>query len=217
MGVFEILELIGALGLFLFGMKVMSDALLELGGNRMRAVLAGLTSNRFKGVGTGFLITAIIQSSSATTLMVVSFANAALLTLPQAISVIMGANIGTTITAWLITMVGIKVSMGALALPVIGLGFSFLISKKVKWQELGTFIVGFGLLFLGLELLRDNLPDLSLYPETLDFIKHYTKFGFFLVCASLSVNRYTFNRFVPVVQRYNGPNPNYSFCRLVAI
>lgn len=187
MGIFDILELIGALSLFLFGMKVMSEALLELGGNRMRAVLAGLTSNRFKGVGTGFLITAVIQSSSATTLMVVSFANAALLTLPQAFSVIMGANIGTTITAWLITLVGIKVSMGAIALPVIGFGFALVISKKEKWQELGNFVVGFGLLFLGLELLRTNLPDLSLYPETLDFIKHYTKFGFWSVLLFLFI------------------------------
>lgn len=177
-GLGEFLQLIGALGLFLFGMKVMSDALLELAGNRMRSVLAGLTSNRFKGVGTGLLITALIQSSSATTLMVVGFANAALLTLPQAISVIMGANIGTTITAWLITLVGFKVSMGSLALPVVGLGFAGIVSKKEKWRHAGGFLVGFGLLFLGLDLVREYLPDLRQYPEVLAFIRHYTDFGF---------------------------------------
>lgn len=177
-GLGDFLELLGALGLFLFGMKVMSDALLELAGNRMRSVLASLTSNRFKGIGTGFLITAIIQSSSATTLMVVGFANAALLTLPQAISVIMGANIGTTVTAWLITLIGFKVSMGAMALPAIAMGFLLVVSKKENWRHLGGFIVGFGLLFLGLDLLRDYLPDLNRYPEVLTFIKHYTDFGF---------------------------------------
>lgn len=177
-GISEVLELFGALGLFLFGMKVMSDALLDMAGNRMRSVLAGLTSNRFKGIGTGFLITSIIQSSSATTLMVVGFANAALLTLPQAISVIMGANIGTTVTAWLITVIGFKVSMGAMALPAIGTGFFLVVSKKEKWRHLGGFIVGFGLLFLGLDLLRDYLPDLNRYPGALSFIRHYTDFGF---------------------------------------
>ena len=110
-GFADILQLIGALGVFLFGMKVMSDALLKLAGNKMRAILATMTSNRVFGIFTGFLITSIIQSSSATTLMVVGFSNAGLLTLTEAISVIMGANIGTTITAWLITILGFKVSM----------------------------------------------------------------------------------------------------------
>ena len=107
-GIYDILQLIGALGLFLFGMKVMSDALLKLAGNMMRSILATMTSNRFFGIFTGFLITSVIQSSSATTLMVVSFSNAGLLTLVESISVIMGANIGTTITAWLITILGFK-------------------------------------------------------------------------------------------------------------
>ncbi|MGA9238734.1 Na/Pi symporter, partial [Robiginitalea sp.] len=118
----DILQLVGALGLFLFGMKAMSDALTKLAGDRMRAILAGLTSNRFLGVLTGFLITSVIQSSSATTLMVVSFANASLLTLTESLSVIMGANIGTTITAWMITLLGFKVSMSSIALPLVGLG-----------------------------------------------------------------------------------------------
>ncbi|TNF71773.1 MAG: Na/Pi cotransporter family protein, partial [Bacteroidetes bacterium] len=121
-GFVEILQLIGALGVFLFGMKQMSDALTDLAGDRMRSILATMTSNRFRGVLTGFLITSVIQSSSATTLMVVSFANASLLSLAEAISVIMGANIGTTTTAWMITLLGFKVSMNAIALPLVGLG-----------------------------------------------------------------------------------------------
>lgn len=177
-GLSDILQLIGALGLFLFGMKVMSDALLELAGHRMRSVLASMTSNRMKGIGTGFLITSVIQSSSATTLMVVSFANASLLSLPQAISVIMGANIGTTLTAWLITLLGIKVSMSAIALPVIGLGFGFVLAKKQQWREIGSFIVGFGLLFVGLDFLREALPDIEKAPGLLQFLQDYRQGGF---------------------------------------
>lgn len=135
-GFTEILQLIGALGVFLFGMKVMSDALLKLAGGKMRSILAKMTSNRFLGIITGFLITSVIQSSSATTLMVVSFSNAGLLTLTEAISVIMGANIGTTITAWLITLLGFKVSMSAIALPLVGFGFAFTFAKKRKLKIL---------------------------------------------------------------------------------
>ncbi len=177
-GFIDILQLLGALGLFLFGMKVMSDALLELAGNRMRSVLAGMTSNRWKGIATGFLITSVIQSSSATTLMVVSFSNASLLSLPQAISVIMGANIGTTLTAWLITLLGFKVSMSAIALPVIGLGFGFVLSKNRKWRDLGSFVVGFGLLFVGLDFLREALPGLESAPGLLQFLQDYRQGGF---------------------------------------
>ena len=129
-GFYDVLQLFGSLGLFLFGMKVMSDALMSLAGNKMRSILARMTSNRFLGIFTGFTITSIIQSSSATTLMVVSFANASLLTLTESISVIMGANIGTTITAWLITILGFKVSMSTIALPLVGLGFAFTFAKK---------------------------------------------------------------------------------------
>lgn len=177
-GLTDILQLIGALGLFLFGMKVMSDALLELAGNRMRSVLASMTSNRWKGITTGFLITGVIQSSSATTLMVVSFANASLLSLPQAISVIMGANIGTTLTAWLITLLGFKVSMSAIALPVIGLGFGFVLSKNRQWREIGSFVVGFGLLFVGLDFLREALPDIESAPGLMHFLQDYRQGGF---------------------------------------
>ena len=157
----QALQLIGALGLFLFGMKVMSDSLLLLAGNRMRGILATMTSNRFLGISTGFLITSVIQSSSATTLMVVSFANASLLTLPEAISVIMGANIGTTITAWLITILGFKVSMSEIALPLVGFGFLFMFSKKERSKNWGGFIIGFAILFIGLQFLKETMPNIN--------------------------------------------------------
>ncbi|WP_445383404.1 Na/Pi cotransporter family protein [Robiginitalea sp. IMCC43444] len=177
-GLSDILQLIGALGLFLFGMKVMSEALTDLAGDRMRAILQTMTSNRFMGIFTGFLITSVIQSSSATTLMVVSFSNASLLTLTEALGVIMGANIGTTITAWLITLLGFKVSMSALALPLVGFGFLFTFSKRKQWQYWGGFIIGFGLLFVGLQFLKDAMPDIHQNPEILAFLQRYTDLGF---------------------------------------
>ena len=177
-GITDILRLLGALGLFLFGMKVMSDALLQLAGNRMRAILATMTSNRFLGITTGFLITSVIQSSSATTLMVVSFSNASLLTLPEAISVIMGANIGTTITAWLITILGFKVSMSAIALPLVGFGFLFTFSKKENVKNWGGFIIGFAVLFIGLQFLKEAMPNINENPDILAFLSGYTSGGF---------------------------------------
>lgn len=177
-GITDILELLGALGLFLFGMKFMSDALLDLAGDRMRRFLAGMTSNRLKGISTGFLITAVIQSSSATTLMVVSFANASLLSLTESIGVIMGANIGTTVTAWLITVLGFKVSMAAIALPLVGLGLGLTFLKKKSWQHLGHFIIGFALLFIGLEFLKEAMPNIDQNPQILSFLQEYTGMGF---------------------------------------
>ncbi len=174
----DILQLLGALGLFLFGMKVMSDALLLLTGNKMRGILATMTSNRFLGISTGFLITSVIQSSSATTLMVVSFSNASLLTLTESISVIMGANIGTTITAWLITILGFKVSMSAIALPLVGLGFLFMFSKKEDLKNLGGFIVGFAILFIGLQFLKEAMPNINENPGILQFLNRYTHMGY---------------------------------------
>jgi phosphate:Na+ symporter len=183
----EILQLVGALGLFLYGMKAMSDALTKLAGDRMRAILAGLTSNRFLGVLTGFLITSVIQSSSATTLMVVSFANASLLTLTESLSVIMGANIGTTITAWMITLLGFKVSMSSIALPLVGLGVVLTFFKHKNWEYWGSFIVGFGLLFIGLEFLKEHMPDIEKTPEILAFLQRYTQHGFVSVLLFLLV------------------------------
>jgi phosphate:Na+ symporter len=186
-GFTEILQLIGALGVFLFGMKVMSDALLLLAGNKMRSILARMTSNRVFGIATGFLITSVIQSSSATTLMVVSFANAGLLTLVESIGVIMGANIGTTITAWLITILGFKVSMSAIALPLVGFGFGFTFLKKEQLKNLGSFIIGFALLFIGLQYLKEAMPDIKNNPELLAFLAPYTDLGYLSVLLFLMI------------------------------
>lgn len=177
-GVFDVLTLCGAIGFFLYGMKVMSDALLQLAGNRMRTILATATANRFLAILTGLLITAAIQSSSATTLMVVSFVNANLLTLFEAIGVIMGANIGTTVTAWLIAILGFKVKISVIALPLVGAGFLMSLSRHAKKQQWGLFLVGFALLFLGLDFLKDAVPDISAHPDMLQFLQQYTQLGY---------------------------------------
>ena len=186
-GFTNILQLLGALGVFLFGMKVMSDALLLLAGGKMRSILARMTSNRVLGISTGFLITSVIQSSSATTLMVVSFANAGLLTLVESIGVIMGANIGTTITAWLITILGFKVSMSAIALPLVGLGFGFTFLKKDKLKNIGNFIIGFALLFIGLQFLKETMPDIKNNPDILAFLSSYTDLGYLSILLFLLI------------------------------
>lgn len=186
-GFTNILQLLGALGVFLFGMKVMSDALLLLAGSKMRSILAKMTSNRVLGIGTGFLITSVIQSSSATTLMVVSFANAGLLTLVESIGVIMGANIGTTITAWLITILGFKVSMSTIALPLVGFGFAFTFLKKDQFKNLGTFVIGFALLFIGLQFLKDAMPDIKNNPDILAFLSRYTDLGYLSILLFLLI------------------------------
>jgi len=186
-GFYDILQLIGALGVFLFGMKVMSDALLKLAGNKMRSILATMTSNRFLGIFTGFFITSIIQSSSATTLMVVSFSNAGLLTLTEAIGVIMGANIGTTITAWLIAILGFKVSMSTIALPLVGFGFAFTFAKKEQTKNWGNFIIGFALLFIGLQFLKEAMPDIKNNPEILEFLSNYTDLGYLSILLFLLI------------------------------
>lgn len=177
-GVMDFLSLIGALGLFLFGMKIMSEALQKTAGSRMRQILATMTSNRFKGILTGFLITAIIQSSSATTVMIVSFVNAGLLSLIESIGVIMGANIGTTVTAWIISILGFNMKISVLSLPLIGVGFPFLFAKNSKTKYTGEFIIGFAFLFLGLEFLKSSMPDINSNPEILSFLQNYTNLGF---------------------------------------
>ncbi len=186
-GLLEILQLIGSLGIFLFGMKFMSDALVKLAGSKLRSFLATMTSNRVFGLFTGFLITSIIQSSSATSIMVVSFANAGLLTLTEAISVIMGANIGTTITAWLITILGFKVSMSTIALPLVGFGFAFTFIKKKKATYWGNFIIGFALLFIGLQFLKEAMPDIDSNPGILEFLSRYTDLGYLSVLLFLLI------------------------------
>jgi len=177
-GIFDLLKLIGALCFFIYGMKVMSEGIQKLAGNSMRKILSTLTTNRFAGVFTGFSTTALIQSSSATTVMLVSFVNAGLLSLTQSIGVVMGANIGTTITAWLITLLGFKVKMGVIALPLIGVGFPMMFSSKGKLKALAEFIVGFALLFLGLDELKHAVPDIKGNPEVLAFLAQWTSMGF---------------------------------------
>jgi phosphate:Na+ symporter len=174
----DFLTLVGALGMFLYGMKTMSEGLQKVAGNRLRNILSAMTTNRFTGVLTGLIITAIIQSSSATTVMVVSFVNAGLLSLAQAIGVIMGANVGTTVTAWIIALFGFTVDISALSLPVIAVGLPMLFSKKSNWKSLGEFIMGFALLFLGLYYLKTSVPDLQSHPEALSFIRNYTSLGY---------------------------------------
>jgi len=186
-GITDLLTLLGALGLFLYGMKVMSDALLELAGDRMRKILATTTSNRLFAVLTGFSITAIIQSSSATTLMVISFTNAGLLTLTEAIGVIMGANIGTTVTAWLISLFGFKVSISAMALPLVGMGFLLTLFKQRHYQQWGYFVIGFAVLFIGLQFLKDSVPDIRNNPEILSFLSAYTSMGFISVLLFMAI------------------------------
>jgi phosphate:Na+ symporter len=155
-----VLQILGSLGVFLFGMKVMSEGVQKFAGARMRSALASITGNRFKGVLTGLVTTGLVQSSSATTVLVVSFVNVGLLTLVESIGVIMGANLGTTVTAWIVAWIG-KFSLAKIAVPIIGIGFPIFFVAKGKWKSFGEFLVGFGLLFLGLDLLKGAVPDLK--------------------------------------------------------
>ncbi len=173
-----ILQLIGSLGVFLYGMRVMSDGIQKLAGERMQGIMNFMTRNRMIAVMTGFLITALVQSSSATTVMVVSFVNATLLNLQQAIGVIMGANIGTTVTTWIVSYFGFKFKISAIALPIIGIGFPFILSKRRGRRDFGMILVGFGLLFLGLTFLKESVPDIKNHPEILEFLKDYASMGF---------------------------------------
>ena len=176
--ILQIFTLVGALGMFLYGMNLMSEGLQKAAGDRLRKFLEAMTSNRLKSVATGLTITSIIQSSSATTVMVVGFVNAGLLALNQAIGVIMGANIGTTVTAWLISLLGFKADISILAVPLMALGFVMSISKKERNKNLSECIIGFSLLFLGLSLMKESVPDLKETPEVLSFIQGWTEMGF---------------------------------------
>ncbi|MDH3650218.1 MAG: Na/Pi cotransporter family protein, partial [Saprospiraceae bacterium] len=177
-GIYEIFTLLGSLGIFLFGMKMMSEALLVIAGDKMRKILSAMTSNRFLAVLTGFTVTTVVQSSSATTVLIVSFVNAGLMSLVESVSVIMGANIGTTITAWLISILGFKISISALSLPLIAVGFPFLFSKNHKRKGNGEFLIGFAILFIGLAYLKDSVPDVKSHPEILEFLSSYTTLGY---------------------------------------
>ncbi len=177
MGIFSILSIIGALGFFIYGMKVMSEGIQKAAGDKLRVILKAITSNRISGIFTGFLTTSIIQSSSATTVMIVSFVNAGLLTLRQAIGVIMGANIGTTMTAWLLVLLGFsKFSLAAYSLPLLAIGVPLLFVSKNQLKSFGEFLIGFALLFMGLSALKGEVTVLHL-EENEAFISFITSLG----------------------------------------
>ena len=150
-----ILELIGSLGFLLYGMKLMSDGVQQSAGEKLQRALSVLTGNRFMSLLTGLIVTMIIQSSGATTVMVVTFVNAGLMTLTQSVGVIFGANIGTTITAWIVSIFGFNFKISAFAIPVFGLGYFLSIVKKGAYKNWAEAIMGFGMLFLGLSGLSD--------------------------------------------------------------
>ncbi len=185
--VLQILNLAGSLGLFLYGMTLMSESLQKVAGDGLRGFLASMTSNSFKRVITGLFITAIIQSSSATTVMVVSFVNAGLLSLAQAVGVIMGANIGTTVTAWIISLLGFKADITILSIPLIAIGFILTMSKKQRRKNSGEMVIGFALLFLGLGFLKSSVPDLTANPEALSFIQKFNGNGFWSILMFIGI------------------------------
>jgi len=174
-------SLIGSLGLFLFGMKTMSEGLEKFAGARLRNILAAMTRNRVMGVLTGILITALIQSSSATTVMVVSFVNAGLMSLAQSIGVIMGANIGTTVTAWIISAVGFKVDIAAFAIPLLAVGLPLIFSGKSNRKSIGEFIFGFSFLFMGLSYLQLSATELNIGHYVALMLSHIPCDNFFTI------------------------------------
>ena len=173
-GIILFLDLLGGLGVFLLGIKMMSDGLQKAAGERLRKIISAATKNRFTATLSGFAATSVIQSSSAVTVMVVGFASAGLLTLSQSLGIIFGANIGTTTTAWLISILGFKVDISLFALPVIGLGFfSQFIKKFPVVRRIGEAMLGFGLLFLGLSLIKNALPDLQNSSAVIDWVSKF--------------------------------------------
>ncbi len=175
--IWDFLGLLGAVGLFLYGMKVMSEGLQKAAGDRLRNILSAMTRNRFTGLITGCLITALIQSSSASTVMVVSFVNAGLMNLAQSMAVIMGANVGTTFTAWIIALFGFKVNISAFVIPLIGLAVVLLFTNKSKPKSIGEFLIGFSFLFMGLDMISTYVPDLQSNPEMFAFLQEYASMG----------------------------------------
>ena len=179
--IINIFSLVGSLALFLFGMKTMSEGLEKFAGNRLRSILAAMTKNRVMGVMTGILITALIQSSSATTVMVVSFVNAGLMTLAQSIGVIMGANIGTTVTAWIISAVGFKVNIAAFAIPMLAIGMPLLFSNKGNRKSIGEFVFGFSFLFMGLSYLQEAATAMNIGDMVAGMLAHVPQDSFFTI------------------------------------
>jgi phosphate:Na+ symporter len=178
-GFWDVLTIIGALCFFVYGMKMMSDGIQRAAGSQLRNILRTMTKNRFLGVGTGFLTTALVQSSSATTVMTVSFVNAGLLTLVESAGIMMGANIGTTITGWIVSILGFKIKLSAYSIPLFAVGVPMLFSNRTKLKYWGEFIIGFAILFLGLTYLKGAVPDLKGNPQVLDFLANFTQWGIF--------------------------------------
>ncbi len=176
-GLLHILKMLGAIVIFLYGMRLLSEAMQKVAGERLRRVLRKMTKNYFTGILSGLLITAVIQSSSASTVMFISFVNAGLLSLTESISLILGANIGTTITTWIITLLGFKIEIGSLCLPLIAVSFPLLFSRRKNLRSWGEVLFGFSLLFLGLDFLKIAIPDIHNNPEVLAFLKQYTGSG----------------------------------------
>jgi len=172
-----LLAIFGSLGLFLFGMKVMSEGLQKVSGEGLRALVASMTRNRFAGIVSGTLMTTLVQSSSATTVMMVGFVNARLLTLRQSIGMLMGANLGTTTTFWMIAFVGFKFNLSAFALPCVGIGVAMIFFQRSKMRDSGEAFIGFGLLLLGLSFLKDSVPDVQSNPEIFRFLADWSGMG----------------------------------------
>lgn len=177
-GLFDAVKVIGALGFFIYGMKVMSEGIQKAAGAQLKKVLGTMTKNRYLGVLSGFLITALVQSSSVTTVMTVSFVNAGLLSLIQSAGIMMGANIGTTITAWLVSILGFKIKIAAMALPIIAVAFPMMFIRKGNWRFWAEFLIGFALLFMGLSFLKGAVPDIKHNPEILQFLQGFADWGY---------------------------------------
>lgn len=179
--IINVFSLVGSLALFLFGMKTMSEGLEKFAGDRLRSILAAMTKNRVMGVLTGILVTALIQSSSATTVMVVSFVNAGLMTLAQSIGVIMGANIGTTVTAWIISAVGFKVNIAAFAIPLLAVGMPLMFSNRGDRKSVGEFIFGFSFLFMGLSFLQEAATAMNIGDMVAQMLAHVPQDSFLTI------------------------------------
>jgi len=175
---FDFLQLIGSLGIFIFGMKIFSDGLQKIAGSKLRSILKGMTRNRLTGIFTGFGTTAITQSSTTTTVMVVSFVNAGLLTFVESTGVIMGANIGTTLTAWMVSVFGFKFQITPIAISVIGVFFPFLFAGNLKLRNVAEAMIGFGILFIGLDFIKGSVPNINENPEMFAYLDSFTDYGY---------------------------------------
>jgi len=178
-GIWNILQIVGSLAFFIYGMKMMSEGIQRAAGAQLRNILRAMTKNRYLGVLTGFLVTALVQSSSASTVMTVSFVNAGLLSLVESAGIMMGANIGTTVTGWIISILGFKIKLSVYSIPLFAIGLPMLFSNWGKIKYWGEFIIGFAILFMGLSFLKEAVPDIKNNPEVLSFLQGFTNWGIF--------------------------------------